>query len=79
MGDRCVTNGETWTMSHNNRSMAKDELMSILYIDSKNLFGSALNQKLPYKDFSFTDIFLDEVFNPDDYIDNGYWVICDLD
>ena len=36
-------------------------------------------QKLPYKDFSFTDTTLDEVLNTPDASDYGYWLICDLE
>ena len=36
-------------------------------------------QKLPYKDFSFTDIILDELLDIDDNSDYGYLVICDLE
>ena len=35
-------------------------------------------QKLPYREFSFTDIKLDEVLQTDDNSDFGYWVICNL-
>ena len=36
-------------------------------------------QKLPYKDFYFTGINLDEVLVTDDDNDYGYWIICDLE
>ena len=49
---------------------------SIWYIDANNLYGYALMQKLPYKDFSFTNVTLDEVLNIPDS-DYGYWLICD--
>ena len=45
-----------------------------------------LMQKLPYKDFSFTDVTLDEggttlqrILNTPDDCDYGYWLICDLE
>ena len=41
-------------------------------------------QKLPYIDFSFTDVTLDEggttlqrILNTQDDSDYGYWLICD--
>ena len=33
---------------------------SIWYIDANSLYGYGLMQKLPYKDFSFTNVTLDE-------------------
>ena len=36
-------------------------------------------QKLPYKDFSFTNNTLDEVLNTPDDSDYGYWLIYDLE
>ena len=36
-------------------------------------------QKLPYKDFSFSDSTLNVVFNTPDDSDCGYWLICDLE
>ena len=46
ISDRYISNnnGETWTKSHRN----------IWYIDANNLYGYAIMQKLPYKDFQFT-------------------------
>ena len=42
MGDRIVNNGETGIKSHNK---------NIWYIDARKLYGHAMMQKLPYKDF----------------------------
>ena len=36
-------------------------------------------QKLPYKNFEYSNVTLDEVLNTDDDSDYGYWVICDLE
>ena len=36
-------------------------------------------QKLPYKDFSFTKVTLDELLNAPDESDYGNWLICDLE
>ena len=51
---------------------------SIWYIDANNLYSYALMQKLPYKDFSFSDATLDKVLKTSDDSDYGYWLICDL-
>ena len=66
MADRYVSNGETWTKSHSNRN--------IWYIDANNLYGYALMQKFPYKDFQF----ITTIYTPDDS-EYGYWLICDFD
>ena len=36
-------------------------------------------QKLPYKDFEYSNATLDKVLNTSDDSDNGYWLICDLE
>ena len=63
--------GEAWTKSHDRRS--------IWYIAANNLYGYALMQKLPYKDFEYSNTTLDEVFKTSDDSDYGYWLICDLE
>ena len=72
--------------SQSRRSMAEHDLRSIReppsqiwYIDANNLYGYALMQKLPYKDFSSSDATLDEVLNTPDDSDYGYWLTCDLE
>ena len=55
---------------------------SIWYIDAVNLctnakYGYALMQKLPYKDFEYSNETLDKVLNTSDDSDYGYWLICD--
>ena len=71
MGDRYISNnnGETWTKSHRN----------IWYIDANNLYGYAMMQKLPYKDFQFTTTTLDAILNTSDDSDRGYYIVCDID
>ena len=93
MGDRYVNSknirepasqtaehGEAWTKSHDRRS--------IWYIDANNLYGYAMMQKLPYKDFQFTTTtttldprsgFLDTILNTPDDSDHGYYIVCDID
>ena len=36
-------------------------------------------QKLPYKDFEYSNATLDKVLNTSDDSDYGYWLICDLE
>ena len=52
---------------------------SIWYIDANNLYGYALMQELPYKDFEYSNATLDKVLNTSDDSDYGYWLICDLE
>ena len=47
-------NGEARTKSHSNSNR------SIWYIDTNNLYGYAMMQKLPYKDFKYSDASSDE-------------------
>ena len=42
------------------------------YIDANNLYGYAMMQKLPYKDFEYITITLDVINTPDDS-DHGYY------
>ena len=59
---------------------------TIWYIDANNLYGYAMMQKLPYKDFQFTTTtldprsgFLDTILNIPDDSDHGYYIVCDID
>ena len=53
---------------------------TIWYIDANNLYGYAMMQKLPYKDFHFiTTITLDVILNTPDDNDHGYYIVCDID
>ena len=64
--------GEAWTKSHDQRS--------IWYIDANNLYGYAMMQKLPYKDFEFiTTTTLDTILNTPDDSDLGYYIVCGID
>ena len=60
-----------------NRNMAEHVMMSIWYINANNLYGYAMMQKLPYKDFKYTDTSIDVVLNTPDDSDHGYFIICD--
>ena len=59
---------------------------TIWYIDANNLYGYAMMQKLPYKDFQITTTtvdprsgFLDTILNTPDDSDHGYYIVCDID
>ena len=52
---------------------------SIWFIDANNLYGYAMMQKLPYKDFQFTTTTLDTILNTPDDSDHGYYIVCDID
>ena len=68
---------------------------TIWYIDANNLYGYAMMQKLPYKEFEFittttldprTDFvrgkpsgFLDTILNTPDDSDHDYYIVCDID
>ena len=70
MGDRIVSNGETGMKSHNK---------NIWYIDANTLYGYAMMQTLPYKDFQFTTTTLDTILNTPDDSDHGYYIVSDID
>ena len=78
MGDRYISN-QSQSYSQSQRVMAEYDRRSIWYIDANNLYGYALIQKLPYKDFEYSNRTLDKVLNTSDDSDYGYWLICDLD
>ena len=66
MGDRLVNSSES------NKTL--------WYIDANNLYGYAMMQRLPDKDFEFTTtITLDEILNTPDDSDHGYYIVCDID
>ena len=69
MGDRTVNNGERGMKSHNR---------NIWYIDANNLYGYAMMQKPPYKDFQSTTTTLDTILNTPDDSDHGYYIVCDI-
>ena len=65
MGDRYIDNSDAKT---------------IWYIDANKLYGYAMMQKLPYKDFEFiTTTTLDTILNTPDDGDHGYYIVCDID
>ena len=86
MGDRIVNNSNGSKMAKHRRSRFTDDQRSIRepasqiwYIDANNLYGYAMMQKQPYKDFKFTTTSLDYILNTPDESDHGYYIICDID
>ena len=92
MGDRyinnqgtCFANSNTNTNANiNDNTNTKDKLnnRNIWYIDANNLYGYAMMQKLPYKDFELittTTTTLDVILNTPDDSDHGYYIVCDID
>ena len=73
-GGFCGVMGDRYIRSQSQNQSQR----SIWYIDANNLYGHALMQKLPYKDFEYSNTTLDEVLNSSDDSDYGYWLICDL-
>ena len=51
---------------------------SIWYIDANNLYGYAMMQNLPYKDFKYSDTSIDVILNTPDDSDHGYYIVCDI-
>ena len=86
MGDRIVNNRGTRLASHERSSFADGETgmkshnRNIWYIDANNLYGYAMMQKLPYKDFEFfTATTLVLILNTPGDSDHGYYIVCDTD
>ena len=64
---------------NNRRRSIREPASQIWYIDANNLYGYAMMQKLPYKDFQFTTTTLDTILNTPDDSDHGYYIVCDID
>ena len=80
INDNTNTNTNTSTNTNTNTN---DKVINrkIWYIDANNLYGYAMMQKLPYKDFEFitTTTTLDVILNTPDGSDHGYYIVCDID
>ena len=78
INDNTNTNTNTSTNINTNTN---DKVINrnIWYIDTNNLYGYAMMQNLPYKDFQFTTTTLDEILNTPDDSDHGYYIVCDID
>ena len=69
------------TRSHRGTHFAdkSESNKTLWYIEANNLYGSAMMENLPYKDFEYSDTSLDEgettlqrILNTPDDIDHGY-------
>ena len=45
----------------------------------KHLYGYAMMQEIPYRDFQFTTTALDAILNTPDDSHHGYFIVCDID
>ena len=87
MGDRYINISNTNTNANindntNTSTITNDKVINriIWYIDANNLYGYAMMQKLPYKDFEFiTNTTLDVILNTPADSDHGYYIVCDID
>ena len=50
----------------------------IWYVDANNLYGYAMMQRLPYKDFTYSDTSLDFILKTPHDSDHGYYIVCDI-
>ncbi len=61
------------------RYVKSNEQTKILYLDANNLYGWAMSQNMPYKDFEFVvDVSIDKILSTSDDSHVGYFVECDL-
>ena len=81
MGDSYINsnnNSNFNSYSNSNNNSKSDSIRQIWYIDANNLYGYAMMQKLPYKNFEYiTVISLDEILKTQDDSDHGYYIVCD--
>ena len=71
-----------------NRFADNSDGKTVWYIDANNLYGYAMMQKLPHKDFEFVtnmaeheqrSIKLNDILNTPDDSDHGYYIVCFID
>ena len=79
-------NGNNNSNSSSNRYI-REPASQIWYIDINNLYGFAMMQKLPYKDFEYIttmtvhdqrSISLYTILNTPKDSDHGYYIVCDF-
>ena len=89
VGDRCINNGKSNAKGNSNSNGKSngigndndndnDSGKAIWYIDANNLFGYAMMQKLPYKDFEYSVTSLDTILNTADGSGHGYYIVCNI-
>ena len=77
INDKTNTNTNTSTNTNTNDKVIN---RNIWYIDANNLYGYAMMQNLPYKDFEFIiTTTLDVILNTPDDSDHGYYIVRDID
>ena len=86
-GRICGIMGDSYIDRKSRFADNSDDGKTIWYIDANNLYGYAMMQKLPYKDFEFITTttldppsgFLDVILNTPGDSDHGYYIVCDID
>ena len=74
MGERNINNGN----GNGKNKTIREPDSQIWYIDANNLYDDAVTQKLPYKDFNYSDTSLDTILNTSNDSDHGYYIVCDI-
>ena len=84
-GGKCGIRGDRLVNNRLNRFADSERNEILRYIDAYNLYGYAMMQRLPYKDFEYITITLDEwettlqrILNTPDDSDHGYYIVCDI-
>ena len=80
MGDRNSNNGNGNSNSNSNSKNNSNNNSNRLtwYINANNLYGYAMMQKLPYKDFEYSDTSIDAILNTPDDSDHFYYLVGDI-
>ena len=74
MGDRYNNNGN----GNGKHRTIREPASQIWYIDANKPYGYAMMQKLPYKDFKYSDTSKYVILNTPDDCDHGYYIVCDI-
>ena len=78
LGDRYI-NRQSRFLDNIDVKSIRDPASQLWYKDANNLYGYAMMQKLPYKDFKYSETSLDTILNRTDDSDHGYYIVCDVD
>ena len=83
MIDRYINNGNGKANGNSNSYVNSngndnDNGKTIWYIDANNLYGYPMMQKLPYKDFKYSDTSIDVILNIPEDSDHGYYIVYDI-
>ena len=84
-GNSNDNDNDNYKGNDNGKTRAEHDRTSIWYIDANNLYGYAMMQKLPYKDFDYqrtcfadTNTTLDTILNTQSDSDQDYYIVCDI-